>query len=545
MALQRLYQTFLSSPSADLLAEDAAFHYVTTLTTINKATAIAKHLTTQNTQVLEKKQEKILNCIESQNALCLETETTIEFLAGGGAYLPNLDDNFLTDRVVSFPIIHIVHFDSARKIKQIRLHWDQGSLLKLVDVIGSRAKNWPIRLGHDQARLVASSVSLVDNAVPAGNGVHTQSRSSSPSKRNNAMNDPHASLSLFETKDHILDRSQPAVIAPRASAKPPPRDYHDLFVGGDSNPKGPSRPEGPFSPKKGAGKNFQPSRLFDVDDADSERQGPLPGRGGPKRNDHFDIGNNSVEEPRSPPKKSSKTQTKHDSQWNFEGFSTPDKVPTKIRSQDVRHFGWSEEDAENAKPPAAIAQPGQPRRDAETHFEFQDDGTPAPGRRLIARPKTGATHNVNLGLYRNNLYDEDEASNEGVPPADAKPLGNVTNNVSRRKDFDAHYSLGDNSPDNNKTSLNENNKPVADDRKKAVKMMNSTWDSYDNSPDGNRKENMNTRAIYKTHGDGMGGKKSSTRHWGFGDDSDVEVDKPVPGRKQQQKALQNQDFWDF
>ena len=39
----------------------------------------------------------------------------------------------------------MVHFDKSGKITQIRQYWDQGSLLKQIDVIGARSRNWPIR----------------------------------------------------------------------------------------------------------------------------------------------------------------------------------------------------------------------------------------------------------------------------------------------------------------------------------------------------------------------------------------------------------------
>lgn len=49
----------------------------------------------------------MLNCIESEDEICLDVETTLEFVTGGGAYLPGLDDNFLADRVVTFPIVSL------------------------------------------------------------------------------------------------------------------------------------------------------------------------------------------------------------------------------------------------------------------------------------------------------------------------------------------------------------------------------------------------------------------------------------------------------
>lgn len=104
MSLSDKYQQFLSSPSAIALSDQASINYIPTLTTITEPNAILKHLVTQ-AKLLSKKNEKVLSAIEGDNGICLDIETTIEFLAGGGTYLPGLDDNFLTDRTVTFPTV--------------------------------------------------------------------------------------------------------------------------------------------------------------------------------------------------------------------------------------------------------------------------------------------------------------------------------------------------------------------------------------------------------------------------------------------------------
>ena len=106
MALRKTYEDFLSRANASALNEKASLNYITTLTTINTANAIEKHFSAHE-KVLRKKAQKILYAVEGSNALCVEVETTIEFLSGGGAYLPNLDDNFLADRVVTFPVVSL------------------------------------------------------------------------------------------------------------------------------------------------------------------------------------------------------------------------------------------------------------------------------------------------------------------------------------------------------------------------------------------------------------------------------------------------------
>ena len=104
MSLQVVYQSFLRSPNASVLTDDASLNYITTLTTIKGAATIVKHVISQG-KILEKKQENVLNTVEGGNAISLEVETIIEFVSGGGPYLPNLDDNFLADRVVTIPIV--------------------------------------------------------------------------------------------------------------------------------------------------------------------------------------------------------------------------------------------------------------------------------------------------------------------------------------------------------------------------------------------------------------------------------------------------------
>lgn len=104
MTLCAKYKAFLASPSTAALADNASLHYITTLTTLNDAPAIVKHFTVQE-KLLKKKEQKILSVVEAADALSVDVETTIEFIHGGGAYLPGLDDNFVADRLVTFPMV--------------------------------------------------------------------------------------------------------------------------------------------------------------------------------------------------------------------------------------------------------------------------------------------------------------------------------------------------------------------------------------------------------------------------------------------------------
>lgn len=461
-----------------------------------------------------------------------------------------------------------------------------------MDVIGARARNWPIRDGKDQARLIASSVASTLKGSSNGAESHDNSptrsrntgevviasRSQSQAKKTNITGDPHASLALFGPRDTIQETSHPPAIAPRASAKPPPRDYHDLFVGQESDSSRPEtpRPDSPqkgnrtagnaIAPKGGAGKHYQPSRLFEDELTQPGTHGSpqqSPDRfkkPDPKKYNHFEFGDGSdaqeQQQQEQPRTIAARPKSKHQS--DFEDFVTPEKVRQKIRGQDVRHFGWSDDDCANVDLPVMQPNVTHPRRDAQTNFEFKDDGTPAGDRRPLGHPRGGEGHKNGLGLYQNNLYDDTSlpSSPEKKP---AHPLSTVTNIKDRKKDFDPHFTMTDDSPASKNTGSN-GNRSIPEDRQKAVKMMDASWENYDQSldqPKQSTKENysigaksstMNTGI--KTAGDGMGGKKGGPgRNWGFGDDSDgeeaggVNKGKFMAGKKQQ--APTETSLWGF
>lgn len=106
MALQAAYKQYLASPNSSFLAENASLHYITTLTTFHGSAEIIKHLNTQSKK-LKKKDEQIVDVVEGTNSLALETELTVEFVSGGGAFLPGIDDNFLADRVVTILVVRL------------------------------------------------------------------------------------------------------------------------------------------------------------------------------------------------------------------------------------------------------------------------------------------------------------------------------------------------------------------------------------------------------------------------------------------------------
>jgi hypothetical protein len=203
----------------------------------------------------------------------------------------------------------------------------------------------------------------------------------------------------------------------------------------------------------------------------------------------------------------------------FQDFITPEKVRTKIRGQDVRNFGWSDDEGEKAETPGKHPKVPQPRPDSQVHFELQDDGTPMGDKRPAGRPK-GSLHNNGLGLYQNNLYED--GSQSGKVQKENEPLRNVTN-IGRNKDLDSHWTMTDSSPvTDGKT--NKENKPFGGNHQKAVNMMAPHWDTYDESPE----------QVKKPEG-AKGLRKGQETHWGF----DNNTSEQSGGKKE------GGSFWDF
>ncbi|KAL1794667.1 hypothetical protein ACET3X_006483 [Alternaria dauci] len=512
MTLRDTYTRFLATPSSGALADNASLHYVTTTTSISDATAIIKHLSVQE-RLLKKTKEKVLSVIESSNGLSVDVETTIEFINGGGAYLPGLDDNFVADRTVTFPMVHMVHFDSSGKITQIRQYWDQGSLLKQVDVIGARSRNWPIRDSSEQIRLIASNAAAAQPepsassrpSTSASRGVDEVSISDrSRRSTNNAMNDPHASLDLFAPRQ--VDQEEhhsPGPSVPRAqSAKPPPREYSELFAGADAGSPSPSPQRIPG--KAGSGKHYKANRLFEEGE-DEHPVAPMSVKTSSKKYDHFTLGEGE-ETPKvrdtSRPSKHDQNRNRNDAHWDFDDFTTPDKSKPKTLPSAVRHFGWSD-DEETSPVRRPIVHKARP--DQDTHFDLDDNGTPEAQR--DPAPTKGGRSNKGQGLYSNNVTDNE------VDPAAARALSDITKNKSQtRSSMKTHWGVDADSPDSRGINIAGNG---MGGRK------GTEWSLFEDDPKPAKKENggfsRSARGTaIKTEGDGMGGRKGADKSfWDF------------------------------
>jgi hypothetical protein len=459
----------------------------------------------------------------------------------------------------------MVHFDPTGKISQIRLYWDQGALLKQIDVIGARSRNWPIRDSKEQARLIASSSahvappeselsSRLPTAARGADEVSIASRSRSST--NNAMNDPHASLSLFQNRSVEEDTSSNSydsrpITARAQSAKPPPREYSELFVGENSGSPSPSPQKIPT--KAGGGKNFQANRLFDQEEESVAGSPAVKGAGiktNPKKYDHFTFGQGLEDDTSKADKAPHQTKGKSEPNWDFDDFATPAKPKSKTHPQAVRHFGWSDDEEEVSPVRRPVVHKARP--DTDPHFEFVDDGTPDAQRKLASTK--GRIGNKGMGLYQDHVTGTTAGDADDTPYDDdvhgKGPLNDVTaamRNGNRNKDFGSHWDLRDESPAAAKKNANAKSASAASaagDHKAtksnwslyqespetrgginiagngmgARKGTDAAWSIYDESPakteNSNTNSNSTSRGI-RTEGDGMGGKKGQDSFWDF------------------------------
>jgi hypothetical protein len=360
-------------------------------------------------------------------------------------------------------------------------------------------------------------------------------------------------------------------IAPRASARPPTRDLTDILSGNDKDisfqsgspsmrPPSPRKNTNGGAPKGGAGKNYHDIRLFENNDLLESQKSPDK-KVNPLKYNHFDFGDGE----QAPEAKTQAEKSKHASQWNFEDFVTPDKPRMKVQTHNKKNFGWSDDEVRGSRMEAtkqsttnavqeAEKSPIQrpivhaARPDAEHHFEFVDDGTPAAQKEK--QPVIGGrSHNAGVGLYRNNVIEDSEGGEE--PETAKQPLTTLTNvNLdNRHKDFDSQFDMIDDSPSVKRT-IGAPAKTADPNQARVIKGLDASWGMYDNSPD-TKKENRQ-RGI-KLGGDGMGGHKGQNRHWGFGDDSDPEEGHSRPVWKERgnntntasSKSAEVKGFWEF
>lgn len=353
-------------------------------------------------------------------------------------------------------------------------------MLRQVEAIGKSGRNWPIRDGSAMTRMVKDSVRAAsDNPLP-NRGAAQSNKSdevviTNRPQSNKTNDNKDFNSRLFATGDDHNGKQRHSStngssVAPRASAKPAPRQWGELFAGDEAvstpapnrNGRSPSpgKNEGAIL-KAGAGKNFGENRLFDRREG-NEREPSQERRrvSGAKSGQSFVLGHGEDAPPLDGNRPPSAKAMKQMSKWDFEDFTTPEKIAPKIQTEHERHIGPGYDEVQSRRMNAAngatslswfcqdepIDSPEKrpivhaPRPDADAHFQITDDRSPAVERNF---------KDIRADAFQNHC----DSGVSGYSTTGTKqPLGVITNtnNERRKNDFNhPHYSVNGNSPNNN------------------------------------------------------------------------------------------------
>lgn len=220
-------------------------------------------------------------------------------------------------------------------------------MLKQVEAIGKTGRNWPIRDGNAQTKLVANSVAAVGQGPSVrdsrpSNGSRGSdepiTHGSKPTSQSRGR-DPHT---IFAHPDEERQPSEGPSVAPRNSVKPPVRQLDELIGEASLRSPSPTKQEGAIL-KAGAGKNFNANRLFDLNEPDDRSRSPERKKAMPNKYNHFEFGNGEDAPQPSPGNNrpnSGKTGKHMSTSWDFDDFTTPEKVKPKPQREQERHIGY-------------------------------------------------------------------------------------------------------------------------------------------------------------------------------------------------------------
>jgi len=280
-----------------------------------------------------------------------------------------------------------VNFSHGR-IKEVRLYWDQANLLKQLGVIGRTGRNWPIKDGGEQVKMIYESVSRQTSSLSLGAGVSEEATSRPRSKGpESATRDPHASLNLFSPAEEQPEPEK--VRAPRRSSafKPPPRDLESIIGEDDGNEPlqvvKPPKSRGSFS----QGQTFDLSRHMNQEDAEPTKPNATGGNHGKNSNySHFEFGTAGEEaQDKVRPGKQGKNTMTTSGTWDNEDYATPEKKKPARRGNNSRSFGFEEEeeDESNAQRGHVLSNVTNGRRVNAHHFDIGDN---SPADKKSTRP---------------------------------------------------------------------------------------------------------------------------------------------------------------
>ncbi|KAI8057503.1 hypothetical protein BDF21DRAFT_446758 [Thamnidium elegans] len=156
-SVEQTWSAFKNKRTAvDLYAEDAVIMYVPTSVGVRGSAQIRKFfLSNQFSEKVNPVQEEVYNTVTGSNKLIEEVTWSIHFHSGECKWLvPHIEERFLMNSTIKFPVTTSVSFNKEHKIESIRYLWDQACVLKQLQVISSNVK-WPI-VGKEQVDTLCS-----------------------------------------------------------------------------------------------------------------------------------------------------------------------------------------------------------------------------------------------------------------------------------------------------------------------------------------------------------------------------------------------------
>lgn len=233
----------------------------------------------------------------------------------------------------------MVQLDGNGKISQIRIYWDQATMLRQVEAIGKSGRNWPIREGANQVELVQQSLAAQASQVP-----NYPSASRADETQSSRQQDDYTSR-LFKTgHEDMTRRNDHGDSVPiRESARPQQRNYNELFPDGTSR----QSPQN-MNAKIGAGQNFKPNRLFNADDYTVRQESPERKPADPRRYEHFDMSQGDDRPSHSMRSTATAAANNQTSHWQLDPPQSAEKVARRPNPEQERHFGYDIDEVNTA-----------------------------------------------------------------------------------------------------------------------------------------------------------------------------------------------------
>lgn len=190
MTIEEVWEQYKKQRDGDHFTDNASVVFVPTASGARGYDAVRQFLSTAYDSRILNVRDKVIFQTIGENSIVEESETTINFITGEGAWLaPGVDSRYTIDSKIVIPTITSASFEGDR-ISSIRLYWDQASALKQLKLISDK-NSWPI-VGEKQVDAVRDIASAHLNpfgktdrlaAGVAGMNINQQQQGPPPGRR--------------------------------------------------------------------------------------------------------------------------------------------------------------------------------------------------------------------------------------------------------------------------------------------------------------------------------------------------------------------------